>query len=111
MALQFDLTKIDNFEELCFDGDYISSETNTMIWGLCVIGMNDISEKNWEEVAFRLCVNNALFDLNNRWDLETCKYVKQAVKNHIGLTTNVAPITRTKFIKNCQESFEKSLSF
>ena len=92
MSLDWYVADVDNYKERCwveYDGDkYLSPVTDTLIWAAMRIGMNGITEKNWNEFYARMLLD------------PRCIFIKpEDVKAHIGLSTNVSSVSRTKWFK------------
>lgn len=105
MALTWDLTKIANTDEVCWNGDgddaRMNGVTHALIFATIGVGLSDITEANIDEWELRLellaltgppmgtiLVDGERKDWNaSRADLEA----------HIGLHTNAQQWTRTQF--------------
>ena len=94
MSLNFDLSKIENRQSVCFDEDgYMRPVTEAIIWTTMAVGMGNITEKNWTEFWAR-------YEVMRRVDGTKTFFQASDVKNHIGLHTNVFPEeSRTKWMK------------
>ncbi len=105
MALHWDLTKIENYKEVCWqrktepfgqwesleqmvnsgqwywsdDKDHVRQMhpiTDALIWGSMSIGMGEITEKNHEEVFLRYDMQRRIFGARlRRWDEDEGKAV------------------------------------
>ena len=113
MSLQWDLTKIENHQDLCWlenedpkkkEGDnfYLNPVTEALIHLSMFTGINRITEKNYKELAYRLVELEILGIawLPQETDTESTSHLpnnlkrnprKDEVKSHIGLSTNVTP--------------------
>jgi len=98
MALTWELTKIKDWKEVCWEPKdengqtILRSETNALIWSTMGVGMGDLSKENAPEFVARLRVLEKVYG----WD----EIPTEVVLKHIGLTTNVFPIeTRASFLK------------
>ena len=104
MSLDWHVEDVDNYKERCWvkreDGEYVLSPmTNNLIWSAMRIGMNGITEKNWKEFYARM-----LLDPDSRRRENGCLLIKpEDVKAHIGLSTNVSSVSRTKWFKALME--------
>ena len=102
MSLDWYVADVDNYKERCwveYDGDkYLSPVTDTLIWAAMRIGMNGITEKNWNEFYARM-----LLDPRSRREDGYLFIKPEDVKAHIGLSTNVSPVSRTKWFKALME--------
>jgi hypothetical protein len=95
MALQWDVSKIDEKIRLVGDGNNVrmSPTTNVMIWATMSVEMGRITEENVDEFAFRLDMwQAATSSLLHKRDL-----TREDVVNHIGLVTNVITLSRAQF--------------
>ena len=113
MSLQWDLTKIENHQDLCWlenkdpnkkEGDnfYLNPVTEALIHLSMFTGINRITEKNYKELALRLVELEiiGIAWLPQETDTESTSHLpsnlkrnprKDEVKSHIGLSTNVTP--------------------
>jgi hypothetical protein len=103
MSLDWYVADVDNYKERCWveceDGEYVLSPmTNTLIWAAMRIGMNGITEKNWNEFYARM-----LLDPRSRREDGYLFIKPEDVKAHIGLSTNVSSVSRTKWFKALME--------
>ena len=99
MSLDWHVEDVDNYKERCWvkreDGEYVLSPmTNNLIWSARRIGMNGITEKNWKEFYARMLLDPCI-------QLKPCQ--PEDVKAHIGLSTNVSSVSRTKWLKALME--------
>jgi hypothetical protein len=114
MSLNWSLTKIENYEDLCWkpaldedgkqiidsDGDprvRIEPITDCLIWGTMVVEIGKITEKTYEEFHRRLVEAHevGICPSINYYDEQTKKWrvripTLEEVKLHIGLSTNVS---------------------
>jgi hypothetical protein len=103
MSLDWRIENVENYKKYCWvkceDGEYsLSPKTHTLIWAAMRIGMNSITEKNWKEFYARM-----LLDPSSRRE-EGELFIQPAdVKAHIGLSTNVTSLSRTKWFKALME--------
>ncbi len=93
MSLNWDLTKIKNFKEVCYleggndkEGFEHKPATHNLIWATMAITMGEITEKNYLEFYTRI----SLWDRMHNFSNDSRITIKQ-VHQHIGLTTNVFP--------------------
>ena len=99
MSLDWRLDEIENHEKACWEEFEINEGgdtafrlypvTEALIWATMVVGMNRITEKNYEKFFARYCLSQ----------MET-KITLKDVKNHIGLRTNASTMSDTQFFKN-----------
>ena len=100
MSLNWDLSDIENAEEICWvpdgkDGGYtLNTITETLIWSTIIVSLNQITEANAEEFYRRLTeyevISGGLMVGTTKEGerIERMPTLKE-IQNHIGLTTNV----------------------
>jgi hypothetical protein len=96
MSLNWDLTRIADHESVCWVPEYEGSTYRTLnditehlIWSTITVGMGEITDANWEEFFTRERM---------AWHVYGgIKVTPADVRAHIGLRTNVTPITTAKF--------------
>lgn len=90
MSLNYDLTAIDNSDEVCWTGQpgerTMQPVTETLIWATMLVGISQITEKNYREFYLR----DKMLYLDSTLTVADCK-------RHIGLKTNATDKTRAKF--------------
>ena len=107
MALNWDLTAIENSKELCWveeeeDGESVvklNPITDCLIWATLFLGMREITKKNLDEFTMRLIEWEKVVG-GFLQDTSTGKYTMPSytdVEFHIGLKTNVTEITLRKW--------------
>ena len=126
MALNYKLTDIDNYNNLCWfpipEGkvqDYrmsyttcevegkeyfMNSVTNTLIWATMSVGISEITNKNWKDFYVRIHLleelgGTFLNKVNKLGESNPRPIEEKDVKDHIGLSTNAENLTELKFIK------------
>ena len=94
MTFRVDLRNIKNREEICFvpggnnvDGYEYTEVTNYIVWTGLVLGVSEITEKNYVEVAAR------------HEFLEKGRVTLEDVKKHIGLKLNVTDESNAKWLR------------
>ena len=114
MSLNWDLTKIKNYEELCWKKDEddtvrLNVVTDSLIWLTMAIGIGKITEENAPEVYGRIAAYEKLFgsfmiqfDNNGK---QRVYITPEDVNNHIGLSTNVSKETEASFRKRIVDNF------
>lgn len=81
----------------------------TLIWNCMSIGIGEITEKNWKEVAFR---THLLEGLRGNYLYERGPITNEEIKAHIGLHTNVFPKeSRAKWLKRVEENWIHELNY
>jgi len=97
MSLNYQLTKIENYEELCWvkkgEEHYeLNPVTHALIFATMVVDIGEITTKNYEEFYARMTLFGKLNDI-------TYPTIED-VRAHIGLHTNVFPsATRNQWLK------------
>lgn len=122
MSLNWDLTKIKNYKELCWeknedDASILNPVTESLIWLTMGIGIGNITEDNASEVYCRVAMYEKLFGtMLSYW--KDSKKVSVAITpediyNHIGLSTNVSKETDAAWRKRTVQNFvrEQKLKF
>lgn len=117
MALDFYCKNVNNYETLMFHEDgSIKAESEVIIFSLMHIGMNGITEKNWEKVYTRIRImeeaTKPLLLVSKEEDPSGRRFVSpELVKAHIGLTTNVSEETDTWFKNRVFNLLKQSAEF
>lgn len=95
MALTYDYTTV---KDIHYFDDAQHKEASRFAWILMAIDMNEVTEKNVDEIVFRL-----LFARQCGHDFLNGKLtkgsMKAVVKMYIGYKTNVRSLTRNAYIK------------
>lgn len=104
MALNWDLTKIKDFETVCFRTDAegnrkLNPVTESMIWLTMHLGIGGLTKRHAPEFAKRLNVYQGIFGPILFNESGPAYLGAEEVYAHIGLTTNVSHETRSKFMK------------
>jgi hypothetical protein len=108
MSLNWNISNIKNYEEICFsvddDGEkYLSGITEALIFHTMAIGMGEITEQNVSEFYNRASLYAKFFGNPIRYydeqteKYETRRFTANEIKNHIGLSTNVSYESPTKW--------------
>ena len=112
MALHWELSKIHDYEEVCFieateddpsngveKGDRLLNPlTNTLIWASISVELGGITEANADQWYARLRVVQKLFGtLMIHGDGTPHEITADEVRAHIGLSVNVSPVTDMKW--------------
>ena len=116
MSLDWNLTKIENREEVCWEkdengNDKLNPVTESLIWLTMGIGMGSITEEN--EFAFysRIAVYEKLFGTILSYWKDTKRVevpiTPADIHQHIGLTTNVSKESDASFRKRIVENFTR----
>ena len=122
MSLDFNLKKIKNYEELCWEeitnefGEKqkrINPVTEVIIFRTMAVGMGEITEANWEEFYRRVVFWEHLFGASvvvpdGEGGFMDHYLTPKDIYDHIGLSTNVFPkVSKTKFLSNCYEAVDR----
>jgi len=100
MALTFRLTSIKDHKTVCHDEDGLKTETRALIWSSISVGFSRLTDSNLEDWLFRL---NLLFDSDVQFlteDGDPVKVERAMLEDHVGLRTNAAPLSKTKFLSH-----------
>src|SRR3954468_15521335 len=101
MALTFDLTKIENYQETGYDRDgRLRPVTDLLIWATLHVGFGEISNENADEFYARMMIIHRLHDICIIEDDKERMITPEEVRSHIGLTTNAGMNeTRAQWIR------------
>ena len=114
MSLDWNLTKINNNLEVCWekneDGtDRLNPVTESLIWLTMGIGMGSITEDNQSDFYCRVAMYEKLFGTMLSYWKDSKKVsvpiTPEDINNHIGLSTNVSKDTDAAFRKRIVENF------
>lgn len=106
MSLNFDLSHIANYGEVCFhtlkeDSSWsggkkgervIKPLTNALIWATMGVGIGEITEENALQFYSRVHLQEKLFGTNLNGSEGPYWITYEDVRSHIGLKTNVFPM-------------------
>ena len=108
MALSFNLTKIKNFADVCYEpGGMLTGLTTTLVWMLPVIGMPGITKATAKFVYLRIATYEHLFGAMRGLEYITM----EEVLAHVGLTANVAFETDAKWERRIMKSFKQTTNY
>lgn len=103
MALNFDVSNVKNFKEVCTDPNDDKKwhpVTNTLIWKTMEIDLGDINERNVDEWWYRVRLLQLLGSPEFEYNDGTKFYLTyRDIKMHVGLRTNVTTKPRTYWLK------------
>lgn len=114
MSLNYDLTEIKNYDDLCWLPDEVDEDgkktfsinpvTHALTFLSMSIGMGEITKKNWKEFFIRVAAYEAvegasLHKPGASYPAIPRPITKEDVVNHIGLATNVSDISANEFHK------------
>ena len=98
MALNYDLSKIKNYEELLEDGK-LSQPYSTIVLSTVIVALGDITNENYEKFYNRLNVMQKLTGPFLHLENNPYHISKDDIIRMIGLNTNVSNETKAKWIK------------
>lgn len=108
MALHWSVSDVRDWKEIMDEdsGEYVFTEA--MIWRTMTIGINQITEKNWQEVYKRCKLCDDLFGMMVfKRDPETKQKISQltpeAIHRRIGLSTNASNMREAQFLNNMKK--------
>lgn len=108
MSLNFDLTKIKNYETVCYtEAGTLKGLTTGLIYLMPVIGMSGITTATAKTVYLRLATYEQLFGPVREHDRITLKQVLA----HVGLTANVEPESDAKWERRIMQAFKRIVDF
>lgn len=113
MSLDYRLTMIDNWREVCLrpseehpGSQRLARKTNALIWAGLLVELGTITKKNADEWDFRLrCIYK--IGLGPTEDKDRPNIVD--IVEHIGLRTNVGTETRRHFMNRVRDMVEQSV--
>ena len=97
MSLDYNLTKL---PERLWKNEKEWPITSALIWLTLLIGIGEITEKNWIEVAARIAFYERIHGSYLVSNGQPRPFQAEWVQLRIGLRTNVSFMTKTKFIKH-----------
>jgi hypothetical protein len=108
MALNFNLTKIKNFADVCYDEvGMLTGLTTTLVWMLPVIGMPGITKATAQTVFLRIHLYESLFGPMRGVEC----FTMEEVLAHVGLTANVGFETDAKWERRIMKSFKQTTNY
>lgn len=120
MSLDWSIERIKNFQALCWipDGDgtaSLNATTNSLIWATMSVGINEITEKNYNEFYLRFKIfaktrdSGAVLWGAVEGEQEQGKHEINLIDiyQHIGLSTNASSKSRTQFMKDLFLTMER----
>lgn len=125
MSLDYSLGNIPNFKTRCWEDvpkeqrdraagigkRRMNTDTEALIWGSMLIDLGSIRKNNIEEWCFRIDVlKKCGFSWMEQFDddeIVPFYPTREAVEEHIGLSTNVSTMTRAKWMNKIKRRLEK----
>lgn len=113
MSLNWNLTGIKDYEEVCFytateddprngvtKGDrLLKPETNSLIWLTLITGVGwGITEQNIQEFVWRVKFYERLEGAMLHLDGKPMPYTEEQIRQHVGLSTNVSYEPRAEWL-------------
>jgi hypothetical protein len=108
MALNYDLSKIENYEELLEDGK-LKQPYAAIVLSTVIVALSDITNENFDKFYNRI---NVLERLNGPFlfqDKNPYYISKNDVKRMIGLNTNVSNETKAKFFNRVKRNLPENI--
>jgi hypothetical protein len=117
MPLNWNINKIEDWENYCFEPDpenpkqeKMTTLTRVMLHMTMPVGMHEITKKNYREFYTRML----LLELDTSWykrdeDGNQVGIQLEDVKRHIGLGTNASSIRLNKLLKDFYENKLKTV--
>ena len=112
MSLNWDISKVQNHETVCYNEDgSLKQVTESLIWSMMSIDQSGVTEKNLNEVLFRIrMVESAFgpfrFKVGKDDKLEGIEFSLDELKAHVGLKCNVGETSRAKFLRDFSKRME-----
>ena len=97
MALNWNIEKCKDYKKLSTNKEW--PVTDVLIWGTMLVGLGDITEKNYKEFYARFDLIQKLQGAMLNKGKEPYFITAEDVKRRIGLHTNVSAMSRPAFIK------------
>lgn len=134
MSLNWDLSRIENFREVCYEPDLdddgnpeldadgkplsrLKPLTHAIILATMYLDVGEITEANWEEVAWRIRLWSAttgdhmllqtIEDDDGHEHTESYDPSDEEVRMHVGLKVNVCTETMTKFMGKLRKIWKR----
>ena len=126
MSLDWNIERVPNYKTRCWDdvppeqqdraagigATKLNNDTNALVWGSLLIDLPAIRKNNIEEWCFRIAYLKACdiswmtyFDDND--EIKGYFPDREAVEDHIGLSTNVSTMSRAKWLNKIKRRMEK----
>ena len=110
MSLDFDLSNIENYKEVCEKDGVYTPLTQTLVFGCMGVGLGSINEKNFVEFCSRLLTWQHCFGPLLSTEDGPYEITPEDIWKFVGLRTNVQDISssafKTKVFRNLMD--EKS---
>ena len=116
MSLSVNLEKIYDWQNYCYvkvqdektgeEYDEYNPATNYLAWGSMAIGIGEITQINYKDVYLRHLFMNKLSTISN-----VMPVTLEDVRKNIGLKTNVANETKSKWLNRISKSMYWELEY
>jgi len=116
MSLSIDVKKVDDWKNYCYikvrdektgeKYDEYHPATKYLAWGSMAIGIGEITQINYKDVYLRHLFMNKLSTISN-----VMPVTLDDVKKNIGLKTNVANETKSKWLNRISKSMYWELEY
>jgi hypothetical protein len=128
MALRWSLESIKDSEDICWveatednpnhgivaGEKYLSPVTNALIWSTIAVDLGEITETNAGEFFARIRIWETLFgafliraEVDGKRPEGAAAFITETeVSDHIGLSCNVSPVSRTKWLKKVSREMD-----
>jgi len=106
MALTYNLTGVKDYKNICYqDNGNLKDITNVIIYMHMFTGWAEITKKNYKNFYIRaeflqLLYGDLAIAQESKVEIARARITIQDVYEHIGITVNVKPITRSRFMGN-----------
>lgn len=108
MSLNYELSKIENWREVCLNSEgNLNPTTHSLIFALMAIGCPNITERNFATVWERLQIAEGVIGAYRNCNGEPKKYTRAEITAHIGLETNVSKKTDLQFYRTLTNFLER----
>lgn len=116
MSLNFDLTRCD--PAACFKGEgddrTLTTMAEGMIWSTMAIDIGDLTDKNLDEVVWRLnfliSIDRSVLRKHSAGQAYAF-YSRDEIRPFVGLRTNVSTKTRKAWLKSVFDSIERNFNY
>jgi hypothetical protein len=102
MSLDWSTRSCKDYEKLVW------STTNSLIWNTMRVGINKITDKNFEKFYIRLAIIERTFGTLLQKDGQAIYTTLKDVKDHIGMYTNVDNMSDSEFKKEVMDKLYRN---
>lgn len=104
MGLNYNLSKIENWETVCLDGQNLNACTQAILWASLQVGMPQITKKNFREFFSRISEVERAFGPMRGNAEGPMFFTESEIEAHVGLSVNVRPETRAAFNRRMKKA-------